>query len=317
VSDHNELMSSPRHRRHKNAQREAHLDVLKRGEAWNALSPHEKYLTARTLETWKHLPNLPLAAFFRDAETIKAMIAAGEDLESCATDGVTALMYSARFGEPQAVRALVEAGASVNRQDNERGATPLIHAAENGHTEIVKLLLKSGADPRIQLTSGRTFLHAAVGGGSLEIVHFALDAGIEVNCKSDDGLTPIHVAAWSRSPRLLKLLLDHGADVNAKTTWGMTALIAVTTDDQSFLPAHAECTTLLVEHGADVNVQDSEGSTPLMGAAFYGDLEVVKYLRQRGAKLDIVDGRGRTAMVKAQTSGKLDIASFLTSEECR
>jgi ankyrin repeat protein len=51
-----------------------------------------------------------------------------------------------------------------------------------------------------------------------------------------------------------------------------------------------------------------------MGAAFYGDLEVVRYLRQHGAKLDIVDARGRTAASQAQTSGKLDIASFLMSE---
>jgi hypothetical protein len=52
----------------------------------------------------------------------------------------------------------------------------------------------------------------------------------------------------------------------------LTALIAVTTDDQSFQSAQAECTALLVEYVADVNVQDGEGSTPLMGAAFYGEL---------------------------------------------
>jgi ankyrin repeat protein len=306
------LMSSPRHRRKVKARKRAELDATKRADAWRALSPHEKYLTARGQENWKDIPNLPLAALFRDTEMIKELIAAGVDTESCATDGVTALMYSAQFGELDAVRLLLDAGSSVNKQDNKRGATPLICAAEQGHTEIVKMLLNSGADTRIKLLSGWTFLHAAVGGHALEVVHSALDAGLEVNAKSDDGLTPLHVAAWSRSPQLLKLLIDHGADVNAKTTWGMTALIAVTTDDQSFRPAHAECTALLVEHGADVNAQDNEGSTPLMGAAFYGDLEVVRFLRQQGAKLDIIDARGRTAMNQAQTSGKLDIVSFLT-----
>jgi ankyrin repeat protein len=49
-----------------------------------------------------------------------------------------------------------------------------------------------------------------------------------------------------------------------------------------------------------------------MGAAFYGDLEVVKYLREHGAKLDVVDGKGRTAIDQAQTAGKLEIVSFLT-----
>jgi ankyrin repeat protein len=68
--------------------------------------------------------------------------------ESCATDGVTALLYSARFGELDAVLLLVNAGASVNKQDNQRGATPLIYAAENGHTEIVKQNVAKFGDPR-------------------------------------------------------------------------------------------------------------------------------------------------------------------------
>ena len=195
-------MSSPRHRRKVKARKQAQLDAIRRVDAWRALSPHERYLSARGQENWKHIPDLPLAALFKDTETIKALIEAGEDVESCATDGVTALMYSAIFGELKAVSLLVDAGTSVNKQDNQRGATPLIYAAENGHTEIVKLLLNSGADPQIKLASGWTFLHAAVRGHALDIVHFALDAGLEVNAKSDDGLTPLHIAAWSRSPDL-------------------------------------------------------------------------------------------------------------------
>ena len=215
-------MSSPRHRRKVKARKQAQLDAIKRVDARRALSPHERYLSARGEENWNHIPDLPLAALCRDTETIRELTEAREDVESRATDGVTALMYSARFGELDAVRLLVNAGASVNKRDNQRGATPLIYAAENGHTEIVNLLLNNGADPQIKLASDSTFLHAAVGGHALDIVHFALDAGLEVNAKSDDGFTPLHIAAWLRSPRLLRLLIDHGADVNAKTIWGLT-----------------------------------------------------------------------------------------------
>src|SRR5580704_4948307 len=155
-------MSSPRHRRKVKARKRAQRDATKRFDAWRALSPHERYLTARGWNDWKHIPDLPLAALFQDTETMKALIEAGGDVESCSNDGVTALMYSARFGELDTVRLLVDAGAGVNKQDNQRGAAPLIYAAENGHTAIVKLLLDSGADPRIKLASGWTFLHAAV-----------------------------------------------------------------------------------------------------------------------------------------------------------
>src|ERR1700732_2378798 len=106
-------MSSPRHRRKVKAREQAQLDAIKRVEAWKVLSPHERYLSTRGQENWKHIPNLPLAALFQDTETIKALIEGGEDVESCANDRVTALMCSARFGELDAVRLLVDAGASV------------------------------------------------------------------------------------------------------------------------------------------------------------------------------------------------------------
>jgi ankyrin repeat protein len=224
---------------------------------------------------------------------------------------VTGLMYSAIFGNLDAVRFLLDAGASINKKDNERSATALIYAAENARTEIVKLLLRRGADPQIKTAAGRTFLHAAVGGHALEIVQIAIDSGLDVNSKSDDGLTPLHVAAWSRSLGMVRLLIERGADVNAKTVSGLTALIAVTTDDDAFRPAHPECTALLVERGADVNAQDTEGRTPLMGAAFYGSLGVVEYLRQHGARVDVVDGQGRTAASMALAAGHADIAKVL------
>lgn len=82
-------MSSPRHRRKVKGRKRAELDATKRAEAWRALSAHERNLSARGQENWKHIPALPLAAAFQDADTIKALIAARENLESCATDGVT------------------------------------------------------------------------------------------------------------------------------------------------------------------------------------------------------------------------------------
>lgn len=300
-------MSSTRHRRKVKARKQAQLDAVRRAEAWSKLSSHERYQLARSQE-WENTPSLPLAAVFRDTETIKAMIAEGENPESSAADGVTALMYSARFGELDVVHLLFNAGANVNQRDNERGATALICAAENAH---VTLLLSRGADPQVKRTSGHTFLHGAVGGHASEIIEIALAAGLDVNARTEDGLTLLRIAAWSRSPRILKTLIEHGADINAQTNWGSTALIAVTADDQSFRPAHAECTALLVERGADVNAQDAEGNTPLMGEAWYGDLQVVKYLKEHEAKLDITNARGHTAASKALTAGNMDIAEFL------
>ena len=48
-------------------------------------------------------------------------------------------MRASLHGHTKIVRLLLEAGASVNNQ-NERGETALMFASEYGHTEIVKLL---------------------------------------------------------------------------------------------------------------------------------------------------------------------------------
>jgi hypothetical protein len=75
-------MSSPRHRRKVKARKQAQLDAIKRVDGWRALSPHERYLSARGQENWKHIPDLTLGALFQDTETIRALIEAGEDVES-------------------------------------------------------------------------------------------------------------------------------------------------------------------------------------------------------------------------------------------
>ena len=49
-------------------------------------------------------------------------------------------MLAVSHGRADMVKMLLEAGASVNTQD-EDGSTALMCASEHGHTEIVKMLL--------------------------------------------------------------------------------------------------------------------------------------------------------------------------------
>lgn len=54
--------------------------------------------------------------------------------------GQTALMLAVSHGRIDMVRALLAAGAEVNIQDDE-GSSALMCAGEHGHADIVKLLL--------------------------------------------------------------------------------------------------------------------------------------------------------------------------------
>jgi len=65
-----------------------------------------------------------------------------------------------------------------------------------------------------------------------------------------------------------------------------------------------------VEYGADVN-EMSNGLTPLMFAARYNKIEILKYLIEKGADKQIKDERGFTALKYAENSKSTEALAFL------
>ena len=65
-----------------------------------------------------------------------------------------------------------------------------------------------------------------------------------------------------------------------------------------------------VEYGADVN-EKSNGLTPLMFAARYNKVEIIKFLLSKGADKQIKDERGNTALKYAEFSKSQEALDFL------
>jgi ankyrin repeat protein len=65
-----------------------------------------------------------------------------------------------------------------------------------------------------------------------------------------------------------------------------------------------------IEYGSDVN-QISDGMTPLMLAARYNRVEIVKILLNKGAKLNEKSERGYTALNYAEMSKAIDVVDLL------
>lgn len=104
--------------------------------------------------------NLHVAAIQGNLEAVQQHIKAGSDLnEKEPSRGSSPLITAAVFGKTDVARALVEAGADVNYQNNE-GSTALHSAAFFCRTEIVKLLLENGADKSLTNNAGRTPLES-------------------------------------------------------------------------------------------------------------------------------------------------------------
>jgi hypothetical protein len=103
------------------------------------------------------------AAFLGDLDAVEQHIQAGTDLNQREpTMGSTPLISAAVFGKTEVARALMEAGADVNIQ-NQEGSTALHTAAFLCRTEIVELLLAHGADKDLQNIYGSTPLASVEG----------------------------------------------------------------------------------------------------------------------------------------------------------
>lgn len=93
-----------------------------------------------------------------DLEAVQRYIETGSDLNVREpAGGSSPLITAATFGRTDAARALIEAGADLDLQNND-GSTALITAAFFCRTEIVEALLAAGADKTIMNGSGSTAL---------------------------------------------------------------------------------------------------------------------------------------------------------------
>ena len=79
-------------------------------------------------------------------EAVRALIAAGADVNraSMCEQGFTPLTIAAQHGFEPVAQALIDAGADVNKADK-FGVTPMRIAAHNGHEAVIRALIAAGA----------------------------------------------------------------------------------------------------------------------------------------------------------------------------
>jgi ankyrin repeat protein len=183
--------------------------------------------------------------------------------------GMTAMLFSAREGCMDCVKALVEKGAKLDLSDPE-GVTPLITAVFNTRFDVAKFLIEKGANIDRWDWWGRTPLYLAVD-------YNTLPHGGRPDQPALDATLPIDI---------VRLLLDKGANPNPQL--------------KLFPPYRATGN----DRGLDGML--TVGTTPLLRAAKAQDADAIKLLLEHGAIVDLPNNQGMTPTLAASGMGSTD-----------
>lgn len=107
-------------------------------------------------------------------------------------------------GGGKVVRALVQAGASLDARDGVKHCTALHMAARRGNVEVAEALLDCGADIEVRDSLGDTPLRRAVNCDKTEMATLLLARGADIHSKGSKGLTPSLAARTTAMKRLMQ-----------------------------------------------------------------------------------------------------------------
>tara|TARA_B110001452_G_scaffold216116_1_gene187424 strand:+ start:114 stop:1541 length:1428 start_codon:yes stop_codon:yes gene_type:complete len=184
------------------------------------------------------------------------------------------LGMAAETGDLVAVKKLIKKGVDPNFRNAASGVTPLGVATERGHLEVMKALLDAGASVNNPTNEGVTPIHIASQFGPAAGVELLCRRGANVNttCPLFSDAGPLLFATQLNKKRAIEVLIASRADVNGADQKGWTALHAAA----SF--GHANVVMALIAGRADPGSLNQKGESALDVAVQKQNHEVVSLL---------------------------------------
>jgi ankyrin repeat protein len=284
------------------------------------------------------------AAASGHVEVMKILLNVGKiDINALHTNGGSALIESCTAGATEAIKFLIDNGATYDILDND-GVTPLMAISAQGNATGVNYVLdalKKDMDAKTLTShinllsySGGSAVMFAAAGGHTDAAKILIDLGANVNeiaqatpeyleklavmieegtVKDDDphvdGVTAVHVAAQGGHLATVNLLIEAGADVTVLDDEDRSPLLLAVKGN------YGDVANVLVKAGADPNTpyvdDDGKSHNLLMDSIIVENEEFAKLLIQKGADLYSEDDHKVTTLLQAAHRGKVDIVKEL------
>ena len=196
-----------------------------------------------------------------------------------------------RTVDPPTIRGCIARGYSVSDRSDGMLVTPLHRAAAlSDDPEVVRVLVEAGASLEAVLGNGRTPLHSAARyNENLEVLRALLRYEPDVYARNDEGRTPLHLAALFNNSDIVEELA-RVTDVNVTTWIGETPLHSATRSRgyQAVPNPSPDVVAVLLRRGADLAAEADGGATPMLWA---DDGRVVEMIQEEEVRRDAIRER--------------------------
>lgn len=123
------------------------------------------------------------------AEEVSLFLAAGFSPDTRNKAGVPLLNIAARRGNAEILALLIESGAHLDLQSDDRGTSALLDSVMGKHYALTVELIKAGASLDIKSKSGQTALVVAVGAGDENATEALMKAGANPDIADSMGVS--------------------------------------------------------------------------------------------------------------------------------
>ncbi len=226
---------------------------------------------------------------------VELLLSSGAKTNLTASTGATALSASITARRENVFEALLKHGVDIEH-DLPGEVTPLMVAAALGSSKMTARLLEAGAKVERMDDQGSTALHAAVQfafqstdfENAKNLLETLLQAGANINARNAQQQSVILLllgaraeaatpSAQRRLAELLEILMKRRVELNGQDQRGVSALHACA------MHGLTDCARLLLRGGAKIGLRDFRDRTALDVAQLLGYNDLVAELKRHGA----------------------------------